>query len=217
MAMINYGVDTMGVIMCSLIDEVIKDIPKVGIEVSEEYADELKYVCDSRVILDNLRDFEVKIPKEFIEKSEHTFDVAIQYMELLTGATNNKFGGENTYNWNGRIMHDFNCMTYEMKDHTYYVAIMVHRGGDIRENYTDYVLFKFDTPEEYFEVISNITLENCGGVEEINGRHYYYDLSIFTEYIHVWCEETEEEFDIYAYNDESFKEEILKFESENTN
>lgn len=88
----------------SLIDSIIADIPKVEIEVSEEYADELKYVCDSRVILDGLREYEVKIPKNYIEENERMFgNGAIQYMEKLTGVKSSEFNGTNTYNWSGRI------------------------------------------------------------------------------------------------------------------
>ena len=35
---------------------------------------------------------------------------------------------------------------------------------------------------------------------------------IFSEYLRVWCEETQEQYDFYAYNDESFIEEIKKCE-----
>lgn len=44
-----------------LIDMVINDIPKVGIETYD--TSEINYVADSRILLDNLRDFEVDIPK----------------------------------------------------------------------------------------------------------------------------------------------------------
>lgn len=199
----------------SLIDKVIADIPKVGIEASEEYADELKYVCDSRVILDELRGYEVKIPKHYIDEYEQVFgNGVLQYMQELTGVKYDNFDGANTYNWNGRIMHDFDYRTYEMEDNTYYVAIQVHRGGDVRGNYTDFVLFKFDNPEHWFEVVEDITIYSCGGSRVVDGKEYVYDLSIFSEYIHIWCNETQRDFDIYAYNDESFDEEIRKAEKE---
>ena len=55
-------------------------------------------------------------------------------------------------------------------------------------------------------------MENFGGCVEYNGKHYYYDINIFSEYLRVWCEETQEQYDFYAYNDESFIEEIKKCE-----
>ena len=133
-----------------LIDMVINDIPKVGIETYE--TSEIKYVADSRVLLDNLRDFEVEIPNDLYEKYSRSFgNGVLQYMEKLTNVKMAEFSGYNTYNYSGRIMHDFEYRTYEMQDHTFYVAISVHRGGDIRGNDTDFVLFKFDSIEEWLE------------------------------------------------------------------
>lgn len=194
-----------------LIDTIINDIPKVGIETFEN--SEIKYVIDSRVLLDNLRDYEVDIPKQIYEKYYKQFgNGVLQYMEQLTGVSMSEFNGYNTYNWGGRIMHDFDYRTYEMEDHTYYVAVQVHRGGDIRVNYTDFVLFKFDYIEQWFEVVEDISREQFGGIYEINGKHYYYDMSIFDEYLKIYCDETQEEFNIYAYNDESFVAEIQEKE-----
>ena len=123
-----------------------------------------------------------------------------------------EFSGYNTYNYSGRIMHDFEYRTYETQDHTFYVALQVHRGGDIRCNYTDFVLFKFDSVEEWFTTIEDITREHCGGCREINGKHYYYDMSIFDECLEIYCVETQKQFNIYAYDDESFDKEIKNME-----
>lgn len=190
-----------------LIDVVINNIPKVGIETYETSA--IKYVADSRVLLDNLRDFEVEIPNDLYEKYSRNYgNGVLQYMEKLTNVKMADFNGYNTYNYGGRIMHDFDYRTYEMQDHTFYVAIQVHRGGDVRSNYTNFVLFKFDSIEEWHTVIDDIAREEFGGCREINGKHYHYYMSIFDECLEVYCEETQEQFSIYAYDDESFDKEI---------
>lgn len=111
-----------------LIDMVINDIPKVGIETYE--TSEIKYVANSRVLLDNLRDFEVEIPNDLYEEYSRSFgNGVLQYMEKLTNVKMAEFNGYDTHNYSGRIMHDFEYRTYEMQDHTFYVAISVHRGG----------------------------------------------------------------------------------------
>lgn len=186
-----------------MIDKIIADIPKLDIEKEDsKYKDELKYLADTRVILDNLRDYEVDIPKKYK-------DNVLGYMEELTNYKD--FKGGNTYNYNGKILHDINYNYIQSGDNLY-MAIMVHRLGDIRANYTEYALFRFDSIEEFFEVIDDICMENFGGCVEYNGKHYYYDISIFDEFLRVWCEETQEQYDFYAYNDESFIEEIKKCE-----
>lgn len=194
-----------------LIDMVINDIPKVGIETYE--TSEINYVIDSRVLLDNLRDFEVDIPQDIYNKyCEQYGNGALQYMERLTGVSIAKFDVYNTYNNSGSIMHDFSYYTYEMENGIYYVAIQVHRGGDIRSNYTDFVLLEFDYVEQWFEVIEEISREKCRGVREIDGKHYCYDMSIFDEYLQVYCVETQEDFEICAYDNESFERAIKEKE-----
>ena len=49
----------------------------------------------------------------------------------------------NTYNWLAPINHHFNFRIYESLD-VYYMVLSVHRYGDVRGNYTDEVLIKFD-------------------------------------------------------------------------
>ena len=185
------------------IDKIINDIPKLDIEKEDsQYKDRLKYLANTKVILDNLRDYEVDIPKKYE-------DNVLGYMKELTNYKD--FKGGNTYNYNGKILHDINY-DYCETENGFYVAIMVHRFGDIRANYTDYALLKFDYYESFFEILDDICMENFGGCVEYNGKHYYYDISIFDEFLRVWCEETQEQYDFYAYDDESFIEEIKKCE-----
>lgn len=196
------------------IDRIIEDIPMLDIEREDsEYRDEIKYLADSKVILDNLREYEVEIPKEYFEKYEQKFgNGVLQYMETLTNKSIDEFYGGNTYNWCGKILHDFDYRYWQVDRDTFYVAIQVHRLGDIRCNYTEFALFKFESFEEFVEVIDDICSEKMGGKFEYNGKHYLYDISIFCEWLRVWCVETQEDYEFYAYNDESFIEEIKKCE-----
>lgn len=198
------------------IDRIIADIPMLDIEKMEsEYHNECNYLADSRVILDNLREYEIEIPTEYFEKYEQVFgNGVLQYMEKLTNKSLEDFNGGNTYNWCGKILHDFDYRDYQADKDTFYVAIQVHRFGDIRGNYTEFALFKFSSFEEFVEVIDDICSEKIGGEFEYNGKHYIYDISIFCEWLRVWCVETQEDFEFYAYDDESFIEEIKKHEQE---
>lgn len=196
-----------------LIDSIIQDIPLLDIEKNK--SEEMNYLCDSRIILDRLKEFEVDIPSEYLGKKDlYDFDTGVlEYMCKLTNKTINDFKSNNTYNYGGRITHDFNYTYYENEEEkTFYVAIMVHRIGDIRVNYTDYFLLKFESLYDFLEVIEEICSDNFGGIIEYNGKHYIYDLSIFSEDLRVWCNENEEEYRFYAYDKESFIEEIKKVE-----
>ena len=129
------------------VDKIIADIPKVAIELeNSEFKDELKYLADTRVILDHLRDYEVEIPTYYVREYEQLFgNGVLQYMEQLTDKKASEFYGGNTYNWNGRILHDIDYRYIQADKDIFYVAIQVHRTGDIRGNYTQFALFKFDS------------------------------------------------------------------------
>lgn len=193
-----------------LVDKIIADIPLCEIEKEEsEYHIEYKYYVDTKILLDNLRQYEVDIPKEQYRENEHLFDNGVlQYMAILTDTEIKDFKGGNTYNYNGRIIHDLDYRYVETKDKGFYIAIRVHRLGDIRANYTEYALFKFDSFEDFFETIDEICIENFSSCFKYNGKHYYYDIFIFDESLRVWCEETQKSYDMFISNDNEFKERI---------
>lgn len=72
------------------------------------------------------------------------------------------FGGiatksDNTYNWGSVLSHDLNINEFIYND-TKYVAIMVHLGGDIRGNYSYYIILECDF-DDLFEVEFYPTIE----------------------------------------------------------
>ena len=93
---------------------------------------------------------------------------------ILTHATNTW----NTYNWNANISHDIDVAELEICGYTY-MAIMVHRFGDIRGNYTDRFVIKFDNIDDIYY------LESRTQHKDINDR-YTCDIDIFTEWYNVW-------------------------------
>lgn len=90
----------------------------------------------------------------------------------------------NTYNWNANIDHDIDVAELELDGYTY-MAIMVHKWGDVRANYTDRFLVKFDDCYEWFELNSRV---QC---KEVAGGRYNVDIDIMTEYYNVWDNEKE--------------------------
>lgn len=90
----------------------------------------------------------------------------------------------NTYNWNANIDHDIDAAEVEIDGYTY-MAIMVHRYGDIRANYTDRFVVRFDNEYEWFELESRV---QC---KEIAGGRYYVDIDIMAECYNVWDNEEE--------------------------
>lgn len=85
----------------------------------------------------------------------------------------------NTYNWNANIDHHIDVAELEIDGYTY-MAIMVHRYGDVRANYTDRFLVRFDNEYEWFELESRMQYKTiCDG-------RYCIDIDIMSECYNVY-------------------------------
>ena len=118
-------------------------------------------------LLYELRDYE-------IEATEESIDWIVENADKRW----------NTYNWNANIDHDIDVAEVELDGYTY-MAIMVHRYGDVRANYTDRFLVRFDNEYEWFELNSRVQYKTiCDG-------RYYVDIDIMAECYNVWDNEKE--------------------------
>lgn len=155
------------------LDAVIKDIEavnKVGnvwiYDVDGEIKDDV--ICGNVLeLLYELRDYELDLPKG-----------------AINWVVENADRRWNTYNWNANIDHDIDVAEMHFDGYTY-MAIMVHRYGDVRANYTDRFLVRFDNEYEWFELNSRM---QC---KEIADGRYYVDIDIMAECYNVWDNEKE--------------------------
>ena len=90
----------------------------------------------------------------------------------------------NTYNWNANIDHHIDVAEMELDGYTY-MAIMVHRYGDVRANYIDRFLVKFYDSYEWSE------LESIMQYKTICDGRYFVDIDIMSETYTVWDNEEE--------------------------
>lgn len=90
----------------------------------------------------------------------------------------------NTYNWNANIDHDIDVAELELDGYTY-MAIMVHRYGDVRGNYTDRFLVRFYNSHEWYD------LEPIMQYKAICDGRYCIDINIMSETYNVWDNEKE--------------------------
>ena len=104
--------------------------------------------------------------------------------ELIDWIVENANRHWNTYNWNANIDHDIDVAEVHLNGDTF-MAIMVHRYGDIRANYTDKFLVRFDNEYDWFEFNSRMQYKTiCDG-------KYYVDIDIMSECYNVWDNEKE--------------------------
>lgn len=155
------------------LDAVIKDIEAVNkacgvwmYDADGEIKDDV--ICGSVLpLLYELKDYEV-------ESTEESIDWIVEN-------ANRRW---NTYNWNANIDHDIDVAEVELDGYTY-MAIMVHRYGDVRANYTDRFLVRFDNEYEWFELNSRVQYKTiCDG-------RYCVDIDIMAECYNVWDNEKE--------------------------
>ena len=66
------------------------------------------------------------------------------------------FAADNSYNWSAPVSNDFYFKVYrDFVSDGVFVDFMVHRFGDVRGNYTDSVIYHFDSVGEFYELLSN--------------------------------------------------------------
>ena len=155
------------------LDAVIEDIKEVNKSCGAWIYDadgEIKedVICGSVLpLLYELKDYEV----EPTEKS----------IDWFVANANRRW---NTYNQNARIDHHIDVAELELDGYTY-MAIMVHRYGDVRANYTDRFLVRFDDCYEWAELESIVQYKTiCDG-------RYFIDMDIMSETYSVWDNEEE--------------------------
>lgn len=114
---------------------------------------------DVLLLLDELKDYEIETTDKAIEK--------------IVEIANNQNCHWNTYNWNANVSHELDIAQMEINGYVY-MAIMVHRFGDIRANYTDRFVVRFDSDYEFYE------LESMIQSKEINDK-YVADINLMSE------------------------------------
>lgn len=150
------------------LDAVIKDIEavnKIGYAWIYDANGNTKdnVICGNVLpLLYELRDYETEATEEFI-------DWIVEHADRHW----------NTYNWNANIDHDIDVAEVEFDGYTY-MAIMVHRYGDVRANYTDRFLVRFYDCYEWSE------LESIMQYKTICDGRYFIDINIMSETYNVW-------------------------------
>lgn len=154
------------------LDSVIKDIENVNKECYAWIYEPNGTIKDD-VICGNVLELLYELKNYEIETTE-------KFIDWIVVNADHRW---NTYNWNANIDHNIDVAELEINGYTY-MAIMVHRYGDVRANYTDRFLVRFDSEYEWFD------LESRMQYKDINDR-YTCDIDIFTEWYDVWDNENQ--------------------------
>ena len=86
------------------------------------------------------------------ETGEEILDVLEEYGYI----EDTYFAADNSYNWSAPVSNDFDFKVYrDFLSGGVFVDFMVHRFGDVRGNYTDSVIYRFDSADEFYELLLN--------------------------------------------------------------
>ena len=89
---------------------------------------------------------------EGCETGEQILDVLEEYGYI----EDTYFAADNSYNWSAPVSNNFDFKLYkDFVSDGVFVDFSVHRFGDVRGNYTDSVIYHFDSIGEFYELLSN--------------------------------------------------------------
>ena len=160
------------------IDSIIEDIKNVNKMQNHAWV----YDDDGNIRDDVICGNVIDLLEELKPYEVYTYDVDERIDYILENSDNRW----NTYNCNANIDHNIDVAEMEINGYSY-MAIMVHRYGDARANYTDRFLVSFEDEEDILYLESRMQYKDIA-----NGK-YTCDIDIFSEVYRVWDNENQNE------------------------
>lgn len=99
--------------------------------------------------LDSYREELEEAQEDYQDEELEDTDEYLEWLDNMYGLKEITCG--NSYNWLGNVSHHFNYRVYENGDGCYYVELRAHRYGDVRCNYTDTAVYKFEHDCEFWD------------------------------------------------------------------
>ena len=164
-------------------------------------------------VLDSLEAFEIT-EKEIYNSDEEEYE-EMDIEEYWDKGTDEGWlvenGCDNTYNWNSPISHHINFEIYHnIEEGNYIVRFRVHRYGDVRYNYSDWVYLECNSDYDFLEA-----LMECGKwieVEMNDGKQYILSIDALSDEIRLESYENEEYEEIYGDEKDAILEEMINRE-----
>ena len=160
-------------------------------------------------VLDSLEAFEITKKEMYDSKEEEYFEYDIEeYFEKgLDEGFLIECGADNSYNWNSPISHHINFEIYHnIEEGNYLIRFRVHRYGDVRCNYSDWVYLECNSDYDFLEA-----LMECGKwIEvEMDGKQYCISIEVTSDEIRLESYENEEYEEIYGDEKDEILEEMI--------
>ena len=124
------------------------------------------------------------------------------------------YKGDNSYNWNAPVNHDFDFKIYNNNNtanNVCYIEFKVHRFGDVRGNYTESVVLEFMGDYEFYETMLECNKYNT---VEIDGINYNVDVNIFSDTFEVYDDNGNYIASVCGCDADEITDEIIKLVNE---
>lgn len=210
------------------IEDVKKEIMELDTACKNEYGfanhdDEFSLLVDVKNLLDKMASNEID-PSEMVEIDD---DVEIPFQKWLYEYSDmENLKADNSYNWTSPLSHDINFEYWgHSENEEGYVVVRVHRMGDIRGNYTDEIILKYDSYESFLYDTMEETGKYVGVEIEHDGKKYQVSINIewykdgmdVTVWDEKWDEQILDMYDVYLHadNKDELIEELKKLLAEN--
>ena len=112
---------------------------------------------------------------------------------------------DNSYNWGSPLSNDINFTIYHnITLDEYYVTMSIHRYGDVRCNYTDEFILKYDNEEDFYD-----SLYDCNkywSYTDEDGVVWSCDIDIFRDTFYISVENSFNYGDDYTCDIETYED-----------
>lgn len=165
-------------------NEIIKDLKNIKgnkffgyYEVSENKRRSKNLEIGALSIVEALRPYEVDFKKLYkVDFDDVIYNDAQGYYEEI----DLDVSSNNSYNWNAQCVFNYNEIevTEDYGQDKRYIAIKFHRFGDVRGNYTDYMILDLSIDEFYEILLEETRVSTCIKIKNVD---YYISTDILKE------------------------------------
>lgn len=178
---------------------------------SIEYND---LVIDVVEVFENLKEYEITEYEYYNPDTEEYEDIEFNNCDEFISYMDDTYGieevsSDNSYNWSSPISNNFYIHQYYNRELDYYYYIIaIHMYGDVRGNYTNEFVLKFDNAYEFLELLNECNKYYT--LQDKDENELYFDLGIFDEGLTYEGEYSYNGLDLSAYeNIDDLQKDIL--------
>ena len=173
-------------------------------------------IIDILDVLNYIKEYEftsieedIYLDDEYIGTNTIEFTDVEEFYNWLEQYEYKELTRDNSYNWGSPLSNDIDFTIYHnITLDEYYVTMKIHRYGDVRGNYTEEFILKYDNEDEFYESLHNCT--KFWSYTDDDGVTWYCDIIIFSDSFYISVENSFNYGDDYTSDIETY-EDFIKY------